>query len=308
MQIEVCVYSLASAITAQHAGADRIELCGGLAEGGTTPSIGLINCVRKNVSIPFFVMIRPRGGDFLYSESEFEVMCADIDAVKDAGADGVVLGLVSPDGTIDEPRTGALVQLARPLPTTFHRAFDMTEDPNDALEAAIRIGATRILTSGQQQKAIDGVSLLHELVKNAAGRIDIMAGSGVSAENASALAATGVQALHLSGSSSAGGGMLYRKQQVSMASSSPGEYERTEADEAKINAVRRMFSSHREREADSHRLACQFVEETYVVGHSHPLSPEYKVCPEDHERRAKRTIRHEPVFDLSHSSHSGSRG
>lgn len=241
MQIEICVYSLASALTAKRAGADRIELCGGQAEGGTTPSAGLIKCVRSQVSIPIFVMIRPRGGDFLYSDSEFEVMCADIDAVKHMGVDGVVFGLLLPDGTVDEKRTRRLVERARPLPTTFHRAFDMTSDHNEALEAVIRTGAERILTSGQRPRAIDGVRLLSRLATDATGRIEIMAGAGISAENADAIAATGVHALHMSGSVKADGGMVYRNSQVSMTSTTAGEYERLEAGQETIQAVIKLF-------------------------------------------------------------------
>ena len=235
--IEVCAYSLASCLTAQQAGANRVELCGGIAEGGITPSAGLIQLARQHLQIDLCVMIRPRGGDFLYSESELAVMKADILMAKSAGADGVVLGILQADGTVDEIRTRELVDLANPLPVTFHRAFDMTRDPLEALEAVIRTGAIRILTSGQQQTVERGLSLLHQLTERATGRIDIMAGAGVNAQNAQSLLKAGVDAIHLSGSQREDSFMLYRQPSVSMASAIPGEYEYIEANEEKIRAV-----------------------------------------------------------------------
>lgn len=237
MFVEICAFSLHSCLTAQGAGANRIELCGGLAEGGTTPSAGLIQLVRQQLTIPFYVMIRPRGGDFLYTETELAVMRADILLAKAAGANGVVLGILRPDGTVDEPQTRALVDLAAPLPVTFHRAFDMTRDPLEALEAVIRTGAVRILTSGHQQTAQAGLSTLRQLVQAADRRIEIMAGAGVNAQNAHSLLAVGVDALHLSGGRQDDSQMIFRQPAVSMASSLPGEYEYVEADADKIQAV-----------------------------------------------------------------------
>lgn len=235
--IEVCTYSLESCLTAQRAGANRVELCGGMAEGGTTPSAGLIQLVRQHLTIPLLVMIRPRGGDFLYSGNEFAVMQADVRMAKWLSADGVVLGILNADGTIDEDRTQQLVELARPLPVTFHRAFDMTRNAAEALEAISRTGAVRILTSGQQRTAEAGISVLEQLVKQAAGRVEIMAGAGVTAQNAKRLWATGVDALHLSGSSKRDSPMQFRQTAVSMASSTPGEYERVDAHEQTIREV-----------------------------------------------------------------------
>lgn len=229
MTVEVCAFSLQSCLTAQDAGADRIELCGSLSEGGTTPSIGLVAQARRQVSIALYVMIRPRGGDFLYSETEFTVMQADIEAAKTAGADGIVLGLLRADGTVDEEKTRALVELAHPLPVTFHRAFDMSCDAAEALEAIIRTGCVRILTSGQHSSATQGIPVLRQLVEQAAGRIEIMAGVGVSIQNAQALLDAGVGALHLSGKSSQASPMQYRRPELTMASAVLGEYERIEA-------------------------------------------------------------------------------
>ncbi|MVM33343.1 copper homeostasis protein CutC [Spirosoma sp. HMF4905] len=237
MVIEVCAYSLDSCLTAQQAGAKRIELCGGLAEGGTTPSAGLIQLVRQHLTIPFYVMIRPRGGDFLYSKTELAVMKADILLAKTLGADGVVLGVLKADGSVNEAQTLELVELAKPLPVTFHRAFDMTRDPFEALEAVIRTGAVRILTSGQHQTVELGLAVLHQLTEKAAGRIEIMAGAGVNAQNTPKLIEAGVHALHLSGGQKEDSGMIYRQPAVSMASSLPGEYEYIEASEEKIRAV-----------------------------------------------------------------------
>lgn len=237
MVVEVCAFSLAACITAQQAGAGRIELCGGFSEGGTTPSAGFIQLARQQLHIPLYVMIRPRGGDFLYNDSEVAVMLADIDLAKQLGADGIVLGLLREDGSIDEARTAMLVNRAKPLGVTFHRAFDMTHNPAEALEAVIRTGAERILTSGQQPSAPAGLSLLANLVKQADGRIEIMAGAGVNAHNAEQLRAAGIDALHLSGKRIAESAMAFRQPNVTMASAALGEYERVEADEAAIRAV-----------------------------------------------------------------------
>lgn len=237
MLVEVCAYSLRSCLTAQQAGAGRIELCGGMAEGGTTPSAGLLQLARQQLTIPLYVMIRPRGGDFLYSETELAVMKADIILAKSMGADGLVLGILQADGRINEEQTRTLVELAKPLPVTFHRAFDMAYDPFEAIEAIVRTGCVRILTSGQQQTAEQGLSLLQQLAVKAAGRIEIMVGAGVNAQNAPQLIEAGVNALHLSGSQPEDSLMRYRKSAVSMATSIPGEYDYIEASEEKLRSV-----------------------------------------------------------------------
>lgn len=238
MQVEVCAFSIESCVNAQQAGATRIELCGGLYEGGTTPSYGLIKRAREATSLQLYVMIRPRGGDFCYDEEEFWVMKNDIEIAKELGADGVVFGLLLPTGEIDEARTSELVALASPLKVTFHRAFDVAKNPFEALEAVIRTGAERILTSGQENAALDGAELLTQLVEKAAGRIALMAGSGVNATNALRLAQTGVQALHLTGKAARRGQMMYQKEGVSMASVLPtDEYEIIYSDTLKIRSV-----------------------------------------------------------------------
>lgn len=237
MQIEVCCYSLADCFAAQQAEANRIELCGGLSDGGLTPSAGLIQLVKQQISLPVYVMIRPRGGDFVYDESEVAVMHADIQLAKEAGVDGLVLGCLNPDGTVNEQLTRQLVDIASPLPVTFHRAFDLTRDPFEALEAVIRTGAVRILTSGQQPSADLGANLFRTLAKQAAGQIEIMAGAGVNAQNAQMLAETGIDALHLSGQQTTHSPMQFRSPTVRMASAVQGEYDRLGTSEEKVRGV-----------------------------------------------------------------------
>ena len=168
--VEICLEDIESAIAAQQGGANRIELCDNLTVGGTTPSIGMINQVRKQLEIELQVIIRPRGGDFCYSDTEFSVMKEDIEASKSAGADGIVTGLLNPDGTVDAPRTDILVQAADPIPVTFHRAFDYTKDPFTSLELLVDIGVSRILSSGKAPSAIEGLSLLRQLQETAQNR------------------------------------------------------------------------------------------------------------------------------------------
>jgi copper homeostasis protein len=182
-KLEVIGFTIESCMIAQAAGAHRIELCDNPFEGGTTASYGFIKTARENLSIELYPIIRPRGGDFLYSEIEFEVMKADIENCKSLGCDGVVIGILNADGTIDKKRCKQLVEIAHPMKVTFHRAFDRTNDPFKAMEDIISIGCERILTSGQKNLATDGEELLNKLVKQANNRIIIMPGSGVNSEN-----------------------------------------------------------------------------------------------------------------------------
>ena len=181
--IEVCLDSVESAIAAQEGGALRVELCDDLFEGGTTPSIGMVKRVRSNITIGLHVIIRPRGGDFCYSSEEFEVMKLDIEAVKAAGADGVVIGLLNPDGTIDAERTKELIALARPMSVTFHRAFDVCRDPFEALEVLKECNVDRLLTSGQEETVIEGLPTLKKLIQAAGDDIIIMPGNGITERN-----------------------------------------------------------------------------------------------------------------------------
>lgn len=199
MLLEIAVFNIQSAILAASAGADRIELCENPFDGGTTPSYGTLKTVREKINIPVFPIIRPRGGDFLYSDEEFEVMKKDIQLCKDLGFEGVVTGLLSKDGSIDIYRTSKLVQLAYPLEVTFHRAFDRAKDPLQSLEDVIKCNCQRILTSGQVPNAFDGRELIKQLVQLANERIIIMPGSGVRSNNIAQLAEfTGVEELHSS--------------------------------------------------------------------------------------------------------------
>ncbi|MDR0415288.1 MAG: copper homeostasis protein CutC [Prevotellaceae bacterium] len=197
--LEVCADSVSGAQAAQAAGAGRIEFCVGLPEGGVTPSMAQIRAARKILHIPLYVLIRPRGGDFLYSDEEHEIMLSDVDFCGQAGCDGVVVGMLHPDGTVDAQRCRALVDAAHRhgMGVTFHRAFDRSNDLFRAMEAVIGLGCERILTSGGCDTAVEGAAAIRQLVEKAAGRIAIMPGSGVTPENAAALArATGARELH----------------------------------------------------------------------------------------------------------------
>ena len=195
--LEICIDSVEAARAAQKGGAQRVELCSDLLEGGITPSAGLIAAVRSQVSIGLMVMVRPRGGDFCYSGLEFEVMQQDIHQARALGADGIVLGILDEDARVDVPRTRQLVQLAAPLPVTFHRAIDMTPDPVSAVQSVLAAGAARILTSGGAPDALHGAVEIARMIQTAAGRICIMPGGGVTAQNVAALAhATGASEFH----------------------------------------------------------------------------------------------------------------
>jgi copper homeostasis protein len=186
--LEIATSDFLTTRSAVEGGADRIELCANLAEGGTTASYGMIIKCREAFDTPLYPIIRPRGGDFLYSKDEFGIMANDIKFCKQTGCDGIVIGLLNIDGTIDMIRTADLVELAYPMGVTFHRAFDRCRDPFAALEELIEIGCERILTSGQQPAAPDGVELIAQLNKAADERIIIMPGSGVRKENIKMLA------------------------------------------------------------------------------------------------------------------------
>lgn len=197
--IEIATSDFVTTQSAVNGGADRIELCANLAEGGTTPSFGTIKQCRASFSVSLYPIIRPRGGDFLYTGDEFEIMLQDVKLCKQLGCDGIVIGLLNSNGTIDVKRTSALIDAAYPLGVTFHRAFDRCIDPFVALEQLIEIGCERILTSGQKPSVVDGVDLVAELNKKAGERIIIMPGSGVRKENIKMLAAkTGCTEFHSS--------------------------------------------------------------------------------------------------------------
>lgn len=236
--LEICIDSAEAAIAAQQGGANRVELCDNLLEGGTTPSAGTIAVARKHISIDLNVIIRPRGGDFCYSEVEFEVMKYDVEEAKRQGANGVVIGLLNPDGTVDVARTAELVELARPLSVTFHRAFDMSRNPREALETLISLGLDRVLTTGQESSALEGLDLISELVRQAADRIIIMPGlsSGLSERNvAKIVAQSGAKEIHTTASGTSDSRMAYRNPRSFMGGElRPPEFTRTVTDPNRV--------------------------------------------------------------------------
>lgn len=238
IKVEVCAFSLESCLAAEKGGANRIELCGSMYEGGITPSAGLIRIAKQRVSIEIHAMIRPRGGDFCYSDDEIYVMQADIRMAKELGCEGIIIGILQPNGRVNIAQTKALVALAKPMQVTFHRAIDMTSDCEEALEDIIETGCNRVLTSGQKNTAMAGIENIKNLVEQANGRIEIMAGSGVNADNAKMLLYTGVNALHLTGKSIRDSEMVYRKAGIAMGGlSEVPEYEVIYSDFEKIRAV-----------------------------------------------------------------------
>ncbi|ORX89183.1 copper homeostasis protein cutC [Basidiobolus meristosporus CBS 931.73] len=218
LKFEICIDSVISGENADKAGACRVELCDNLVEGGTTPSAAMIELVKSRIKTPVMVMIRPRGGDFCYDEDEFWIMKRDIELCKQWGVYGVVFGILTEDGFVDVPRCKELVELAKPMKVTFHRAFDMANDPYRALEDVISIGGIeRILTSGQEKSVLEGSECIAELVKRAGDRIIIMPGGGVTERNIQRiLRLTNVQEIHISASSSRPSQMVYRNPNCSM--------------------------------------------------------------------------------------------
>jgi copper homeostasis protein len=217
VNMEVCANSFASALAAQRGGAIRVELCDNLPEGGTTPSYAQIAMAKKNLSIKVYPIIRPRGGDFLYSDLEFELMKTDIMTCKSLNCDGVVIGILKADGSVDMERCAELIELAAPMPVTFHRAFDMSNDLEKALEAIIGLGCERILTSGGESSALKGALMIAKLIKQAGGRIIIMPGAGVSVANIKELIQlTGATEFHASAKHAVKSKMLFRNPRLTM--------------------------------------------------------------------------------------------
>jgi copper homeostasis protein len=242
MILEVVVYNIDSALKAQVGGADRIELCDNPGDGGTTPSFGIIEAVRQNVSIDVFVMIRPRGGDFHYSNYEFHSMKRDISQCQKLSVDGVVFGILNPDGTIDKKRCKELIDKAKPLKVTCHRAFDMTRDPFEALEDCIEVGFDRILTAGQQAQAHKGIDLLAELIKRANGRIAIMPGSGVNENTvAEIVSRTGASEIHFSAVTQKESAMQFRNKNIAgMGSEEGAEFRLRTVDPDTVKKMREL--------------------------------------------------------------------
>lgn len=233
--LECCVDSVESAINAANGGASRLELCSNLIIGGTTPDVALVKEIRKYTDIRMHALIRPRFGDFCYTAHEMEIMKTQIRALKEAGVEGIVIGVLDENGNLDIPKMQELLQEAKGLSVTLHRAFDMCRDPFQALDEAIQLGINTILTSGQKSSAWEGRELLAELIKRADGRIDIMAGAGVGASVIETLiSVTGGTSYHMSGKITLDSPMVYRKSDVSMGLPSLSEYEIWQTSESAV--------------------------------------------------------------------------
>ncbi|MFW6101745.1 MAG: copper homeostasis protein CutC [Bacteroidota bacterium] len=216
-ELEICANSVESVTEASRGGADRVELSDNLYEGGTTPSAGTLIQAKRRSDLPVFVIIRPRGGDFCYDDEEVEVMLRDIELAKQYGADGMVLGCLNPDGTVDHETCSRLIEACGDLPVTFHRAFDMTRYPLKALETIRSFGVSRLLTSGQKNKAIDGADLIAKLQEEAGKSLKIMAGGGINEQNIAELAKkTNITAFHASLTEVVKSSMQFRQKEVSM--------------------------------------------------------------------------------------------
>ena len=241
-QIEVCIDSVESAVAAGDGGADRLEVCSALGEGGLTPSAGLMEVVRSRVRIPLAVMIRPRAGDFCYSNEEFEVMRRDLVRLKAMGADLFVLGVLTPSGEVDADRTRELIGLARPLPVTFHRAFDMTRDARASMESLMDLGCERVLTSGQEKSVLEGLELITELVGIARGRIIVVPGGGITERNLPRiLRECDAREFHVSASAVRDSRMEFRNGRVPMGRTlAASEYATSVADAARVRRFREL--------------------------------------------------------------------
>ena len=232
--VEACVDAIDAALEAEQGGAARIELCGELMQGGVTPSAGLIAAVWERIDIPLFVLVRPRTGDFLYTDDELDVMRRDIEQAKSLGAEGIALGALTADGNVDVERLRSLVELARPMSVTFHRAFDFTRDRGEALDALLALGVDRLLTSGGAATAAEGASAIAALVRAVGDRMVVMAGGSITPGTVGALVKqTGVREVHVRGAARVDSAMRHRQDALSISKAGMGDYERsvTRADE-----------------------------------------------------------------------------
>lgn len=240
IKLEICIDSVESAVASEKGGAQRVELCGSLIEGGTTPSAGMIAETRDRISIGLQVMIRPRGGDFFFTEAEHAVMRREVKIAKDLGADGIVIGCLNADGTVDVENSKALIELARPLNVTFHRAIDMTRDPFEALDTLIELGVDRILTSGQEPTVLEGAELIASLREKAGDKVIILPGGGVTQRNLEKIIQlTGVSEIHIGTRQPVESGMQFRNERVYMGGElRPPEYLRLIAAPEDVQALR----------------------------------------------------------------------
>ncbi|GAB1462908.1 copper homeostasis protein CutC [Pedobacter sp.] len=240
--LEICANSIQSAIAAEQGGADRIELCSNLAEGGTTPSYGQIKWCVKNLSIEIWPLIRPRGGDFLYTDAEFESVLEDISFCKKIGCHGIVTGLLNTDGSVDEERCAKVIAAASPMPVAFHRAFDMSNNLSKALETIIDLGFVRVLSSGGKENAFVGANELAKLVLQANGRIEIMPGAGINAHNISEIAKiTAAKSFHTTAKSVVESKMQFRNEASKMGGKDADEFSHEQTAVAKVKELSRVL-------------------------------------------------------------------
>ena len=237
--VEACVDSVESALAAAAGGAGRIELCAGLVEGGTTPSAGTIGVVRQRVELPLFVLVRPRGGDFIYGEDELATMLRDIAVARSLGADGIVAGAMTADGKVDVPTMRRLLDAARPLPVTFHRAIDLARDPMESLETLLVLGIRRVLTAGGAATAREGAGTIARMVSRAGDSLVVMAGGGITEENAAALvAATGVREVHARAATTMTSAARHRRLDIPLGRSYvPESYDRVATSEVGVRGI-----------------------------------------------------------------------
>ncbi|MGL5698848.1 MAG: copper homeostasis protein CutC [Kluyvera sp.] len=242
--LEICCYSTECAVIAQQNGADRIELCAAPLEGGLTPSYGVLKATRRRVSIPVHPIIRPRGGDFCYTDGEFAAMLDDVRTVRELGYPGLVIGILNPEGEVDIPRMRQIMVAAGSLAVTFHRAFDMCANPQQAIEQLAELGIARVLTSGQKPSAEKGISLIRELIARP-DTPNIMAGAGVRASNLSLFLEAGVKEVHSSAGQWLPSEMRYRNPGLSMSTDPEAdEYLRYAVDGAAVAAMKAIIESH----------------------------------------------------------------
>lgn len=240
--LETCVDSVESAIAAYEGGASRLELCSNLIIGGTTPDESLYREIKKHIDIPVHVLIRPRFGDFCYTDYEYEIMKDQVRRFHDLGAEGIVIGILKPDGSLNQEQLVGLLKEAEGMSATLHRAFDVCKDPKQALEEAVLLGFDTILTSGQANNCVKGARLLSELVEQSAGRIVIQIGGGVNADVIRELRpVTGTRAFHMSGKETCDSVMQYRKEHVNMGFPSLSEYEIWRTNKMKIRQARKVL-------------------------------------------------------------------
>lgn len=243
-QLEICANSIQSAIAAEQGGADRVELCTNLAEGGTTPSYGQIKWCVENLDLEVWPLIRPRGGDFLYSDAEFESILEDIFYCKQIGCNGIVIGILNQNETIDTERCAKIIATASPMPVAFHRAFDMSNDLSKSLETIIQLGFVRILTSGGKENAFAGVNEIAKLVLQANGQIEIMPGAGITTGNLADIARiTGARNFHTTAKSTVGSRMQFKNETSKMGKKDADEFSYEETDLNKVKVLKDILNN-----------------------------------------------------------------